>query len=88
MNIADLIRREADSWSRQATLVRETDSTADDLVRKVAVILRNIAGVTEVHGLAGLHGYMAARHFSTPVTDPTKAVIADVIARILRGEGH
>ena len=87
MNIADLIRREADSWARMASHVN-LDDTHYVSLRMIAVILRNIAGVTEAHGLPGLLGYMAARHFSTPVTDPTKKVIEDVIARILRGEGH
>lgn len=86
MPIADLIRREADTWSRVA--VDAPDEGYSSHARMVAVILRNIAGVTEVHGLSGLHGYMAARHFSTPVTDSTKKTVQVVIERILRGEGH
>lgn len=85
MPIADLIRRESDAWSRMSVAVRPDEI---GYATHVAVILRNIAGVTEVHGLAGLHGYMACRHFSTPVTDPTKKVVQDVIDRILRGDGH
>lgn len=88
MPLADLIRREADAWSRVAVLGPNNKAVEADPSRMVAVILRNIAGVTEVHGYAGLMGYMAARHYSTPVTDPTKAIIQDVIARILRGETH
>lgn len=85
MTLSDLIRREADSWSRQAALVAKP---ADDFPRHVATILRRIAGVTEVHGLAGLHGYLSCLNYSHSVADvPTRAV-KDVIARILNGEAH
>lgn len=86
MPVADLIRRESDAWSRIAVDV--PDEGYSKHARMVAVILRNIAGVVEVHGLPGLHGYMACRHFSTPVTDSTKKTVQAVIERILRGESH
>lgn len=82
MPLADLLRREADSWSRQAALL------ADDAKKDAALVsvkLRNIAGIVEVHGLAGLHGYLACLHFSHSVTDKTRNVVIDTVERILRG---
>lgn len=87
MPIADFIRREADAWRRAAGQYR-ADSDERNTCSRVSVILRNIAGVTEVHGLAGLHGYIACLSFSHSVTDTASMTVKDVIARILRGEGH
>ena len=81
--IHELIRREAEAWSRHAALFRGPDS---DTSRRTAVILRRLAGVTEAHGLAGLHGFMSCRAYSTSVTDPTKHLVEDTIRRILNGE--
>lgn len=85
MPLADIIRREADSWSRQAALIAKPH---DDPIRRVAVVLRNIAGVTEVHGLPGLLGYMACMRYSHRVDDAARNTVIDVIDRVLRGEAH
>lgn len=85
MTIADLIRREADAASRFAAL---TAGEPSDVFRRISVKLRNIAGVTEVHGLPGLLGYVACLRFSHSVTDEVRNGVLDVIDRILRGEGH
>jgi hypothetical protein len=85
MPLADLIRREADAFARMAATGPKEQA---DVTRMVAVKLRNIAGVVEVHGLAGLHGYMACLHFSHSVTDQARNTVIDIVNRILRGEAH
>ena len=88
MTLADIIRREAQALLRSAATMGHNPQMAEanDVNRRVGVILDHLAGVVEVHGYAGLHGYLAARSYGTPV-GMEKRVFEDTVSRILKG-GH
>lgn len=84
--LAGAIRSEAEALLRSAATMGHNPQMKEacDVNRSVGIKLQHLARVVDVHGYAGLHGYLAARNFGTPV-GMEKRVFEDTIQRVLRG---